>query len=93
MEASQHREAWKNGKLVGQKPPLKPERHLGDPNLSAERSSGPRPGHVQLGDRQQVARLRSRQFAGSGRYPRQPGLTSGDGHPAQNAAVGAVRTD
>src|SRR5574343_717996 len=81
------------GRIGWPKTSSEPERHLGDPNLSAERSPDPGPGHVQFGDRQQVARLRSRQFAGSGRHPRQPGLTQDDGHPAQNAAAGAVRTD
>lgn len=64
MEASQHRKAWDKGKLVGKKPPLKPK------DIWAIRihlqNAHQRPGHgrVQLGNQQQVAWLRSGQFAG-----------------------------
>lgn len=59
MEANQRREAWNKGKLVGQKPPLKPK-DIWAIRIYLQNTHAVRDLAIdQLGHRQQVARLRS----------------------------------
>lgn len=69
MKSNQNRQTWNKGKLIGQKPPLKPKGHLGYPNSASERAAGPKLGNVQHHYRQQAARLRSGQFARERHHP------------------------
>ncbi|SEI27257.1 hypothetical protein SAMN05192544_108424 [Paraburkholderia hospita] len=49
MKTEQSREAWNKGKLVGQKPPLRPKDVWAYPDLPPERSCCPRSRPVQPG--------------------------------------------
>jgi len=51
MAVIEKREAWNKGKLIGQKPPLKPKDIWAIRIHPQERACGPRFDHVQLGDR------------------------------------------
>jgi hypothetical protein len=93
MEVIEMRGAWNKGKLVGQKPPLKPKDiwairiHL--QNAQAVRDLT----MFNFGYRQQASRLRSRQPSSTRRRAREPDSSASHGDPAENAAVGAVRAD
>lgn len=92
MESNQTREPWNKGKLVGQKPPLKPKdiwairihlqnehqvRDLAMFNLAIE----------------QAAWLRSSKPACSGRDARQPDIAPCDGRAAKDPTSSAIRID
>jgi hypothetical protein len=57
MEVRQRhtREPWNNGKLIDQKPPLRPKHRLVDPYPIADGGTDARLGDVQSGNRQHAA--------------------------------------
>ena len=93
METNQTREPWNKGKLVGQKTTTEAKGYLGHSHPSPERSPATRPGHVQPGNRQQAAGLRSCEPARPGRNARRSDLVPRDGGAAKDATAGAVRVD
>ena len=60
------REPWNKGKIIGQKPPLRPNMY-GRSVPIADGGTDARLGNVQSGNRQQAARLRCRRTSGRGR--------------------------
>ncbi|WP_240327738.1 hypothetical protein [Dechloromonas sp. HYN0024] len=93
METINKREAWNQGKLLGQKPPLTPKDiwairlHL--QNAHAVRDLA----MFNLAIDSKIAWLRSCQFAGARHHPREPGAIPCQGDAEKNAAASAVRTD
>jgi hypothetical protein len=67
MSSTPRREPWNKGKLIGQKPPLRPKTCLVDPYPIAHGGTDARLGDVQSGNRQQAAGLRCRRNSGGGR--------------------------
>jgi hypothetical protein len=65
---SPEKKPWNKGKLIGQKPPLRPKLYV-DPHPIADGGTDARLGNVQSGNRQQVAGLRCRRTSGRGRCP------------------------
>jgi hypothetical protein len=94
MESTNTRAPWNIGKLAGQKPPLKPK-DIWTIRIALQNAHQVRdlPGNVQPRDRQQAARLRSRQSPGPRRHSWKPGLGPGGGRSEKNAAAGAVRAN
>ena len=52
MPSTPRREPWNKGKLIGQKPPLRPKHCLVDPYPIADGRTDTRFGNVQSGNRQ-----------------------------------------
>ena len=88
-----HREVWNKGKLVGQKPPVKPKDIWAIRIRLQIYARSTRPRYVQHGDRQQAPRLRPRRPARAQRDAREPSALPRNGNTAKNAEVSAVRTD
>jgi hypothetical protein len=67
ISSTPRRKHWNKGKLIGQKPPLRPK-HVVDPYPIANGRSDARFGNVHPGeiDRQQAAGLRCRRTSGRG---------------------------
>jgi hypothetical protein len=73
------KEPWNKGKLMGQKPPLKPK-EVWEIRI-----------RLQLGHRQQAAGLRSRQAQSQGCRPRRSNIETCDGHATKDPSASAIR--
>ena len=95
METINKREAWNKGKLVGQKPPLKPKDiwaiRIFLQNAHAVRDLAMF--NLAIDSKLRGCDLVSRQSAGARHYPRKPGAIPRHGGSAKNAAASTVRTD
>ena len=82
MESTHHGEPWNKGKLVGQKPPLKPKDIWAIPIQLQNTHQRSRSCHVQPRSRQQASGVRPSQSECSVYHARQQGFGTCDGRAA-----------
>src|SRR4030081_3065966 len=85
------RRIWNKGKLIGAKPPLRPKHVWSIRTKLQVEGKNTRLGDVQLGDRQQAARLRRGQREGRGRRSAWTSRRPRDCAPEEDRATRPVR--
>jgi len=90
MESTHTREPWNKGKLIGQKPPLKPK-DIWAIRIQLQNAHQVRDQAMfNLAIDSKATRLRSRQSPSSRHHARQPSLGAGDDRAAKDATAGTV---